>query len=80
MNTNPNKAKLIILSAILIVVVLFVSIIATLVGVYQNDQKLAKQQAEIEKMENQKKYYDYIAGKDDSLIEYEVEIPGENKW
>ena len=35
---------------------------------------------EMKKMENQKKYYDYMAGKDDSLIEYEVEIPGENKW
>lgn len=79
MNTNPKKVKLIIFTAIAIVVLLLVCITASLVSITINNSKLDEQKAEIEKLENEKTYYEYLKTLDDSLNEVVIPIPGENK-
>ncbi len=79
MNTNPKKVKLIIFSAILLVVVLLVAIVSSLISIAANNKNLANQQSEIERLENEKAYYEYLKNLDNSLDEFVVPLPGEEK-
>lgn len=57
MQANPKKVKLIIFSAIALVVTLFVCCIALLISIAATKSKIEKQNAEIEKLNNQIEYY-----------------------
>jgi len=79
MNTNPKKVKLIIFSSIMLVMILLVAVTSSLISISVNNSNLQKQQAEIQRLENEKKYYEYLNSLDPSLKEYIVTLPGENK-
>ena len=79
MNTNPKKVKLIIFSSIMLVMILLVAVTSSLISISVNNSNLQKQQAEIQRLENEKKYYEYLNSLDPSLEEYIVTLPGENK-
>ena len=57
MQANQKKVKLIILSAIALVVILFVSCIALSISIIATKNKIEKQNAEIEKLNNQIEYF-----------------------
>ena len=60
MQANPKKVKLIIFSAIALIVILLVSCVALLISISSTKSKLNEQQAEIEKLNNQIKYYEQL--------------------
>lgn len=57
MQANPKKVKLIIFTAIALAIILTVSCIALLVSIAATQNKIKKQNAEIEKLNNQIEYY-----------------------
>lgn len=57
MQANPKKVKLIIFTAIALAIILTVSCIALLVSITATKNKIEKQNAEIEKLNNQIEYY-----------------------
>ena len=57
MQANPKKVKLIIFTAIALAIILTVSCIALLVSIAATKNKIKKQNAEIEKLNNQIEYY-----------------------
>ena len=60
MQANPKKVKLIIFSAIALVVTLFVCCTALLISIAATKNKIEKQNAEIEKLNNQIEYYNQL--------------------
>ena len=60
MQANPKKVKLIIFSAIALVAILLISCIALLISISTTKSKLEQQQNEIEKLNNQIKYYEQL--------------------
>lgn len=73
MQTNPRKVKLIIFSAIALIAILVVSCIALLISISSTQNKIKKQNAEIEKLNNQIEYYKQLedADKPDYNLEEE---------
>lgn len=61
MKTNQNKVKLLIVLAILFIVFLLVCSIAMLISIQSTKKTIAQQNAEIEKLENQIKYYEQLS-------------------
>ena len=60
MQANPKKVRLIIFSAIALIVILLVSCVALLISISNTKSKLNQQQSEIEKLNNQIKYYEQL--------------------
>ena len=63
----------------MLVMILLVAVTSSLISISVNNSNLQKQQAEIQRLENEKKYYEYLNSLDPSLKEYIVTLPGENK-
>ena len=64
MQANPKKVKLIIFSAIALVAILIVSCTALLISISATKNKIKKQNAEIEKLNNQIEYYKQLEDAD----------------
>ena len=77
MQMSPKKFKLIICSAILLIVALVAASISLLISINSIKNEIEKQNAEIEKLNNQIKYYEQIENieQPDNNI-----IPGEEEW
>lgn len=65
MQPNQKKIKLIIVLAITLIAFLLISSFVLLISISATQSKIAKQNAEIEKLNNQIKYYEQIKEQDD---------------
>ena len=73
---QPNKkVKLIIVLAITLIAFLLVSSIALLVSIFATQNKINEQNAEIEKLNNQIKYYEQIQNQEDP--DFDINTDGE---
>ena len=73
---QPNKkVKLIIVLAITLIAFLLISSIALLVSIFATQNKINEQNAEIEKLNNQIKYYEQIQNQEDP--DFDINTDGE---
>ena len=73
MQVNPKKVKLIIFSAIALFAVLFISCVALLISISTTKTKLKNQQSEIEKLNNQIKYYEQLENQPNPDYNFSIE-------
>lgn len=73
MQANPKKVKLIIFLAITLVAILLVSCVALAVSIFTTNNKIKKQQEEIEKLNNQIKYYHQLENQDNPDFNFSTE-------
>lgn len=73
MQASPKKVKLVLFSAILLAVILFVCSIALVVSIIKKQDQINKQEAQIEKLNNQLNYYTNNPPTPDSSVEIEEE-------
>lgn len=60
MKTKQNKVKMLIVLAIIIIAFLLVTSVSLLISISTTKQTIAKQNSEIEKLNNQIKYYEQL--------------------
>lgn len=60
MKTKQNKVKMLIALAIIIIVFLLVTSVSLLISISTTKQTIAKQNSEIEKLNNQIKHYEQL--------------------
>ena len=73
MQANPKKVKLIIFLAITLVAILLISCIALAVSIFTTNNKIKKQQEEIEKLNNQIEYYRQLENQHNPDINFSTE-------
>ena len=70
-----RKVKLIIVLAITLIAFLLISSISLLVSIFSTQNKINEQNAEIEKLNNQIKYYEQIQNQEEP--DFNIETDGE---
>ena len=73
MQANPKKVKLIIFLAITLVAILLVSCIALAISIFNTNNKIKKQQEEIEKLNNQIEYYRQLENQENPDFNFSTE-------